>query len=347
LLAKRIQHHIDEGKPLPFKWNCEHCSSTHIGNLVRRARSVLEEYDLTVCRPDIALLNESGTPVWALEVVVTHPPEGSARQYYAENGIALAVFKIESDKDMVGLAGTELLPTEVDQCISPKCDKCKRYMERLDLWVIEGPCHKCQRIMKVASVQNAMSEYGPSYAPEEFTRAEIKLARGLGCLLKVKYSHTRREKYLANTCPHCEALAGDFYLNREYVQPARDGELRVTKEALRNFCANCDQEEMEAMRRKDIAARETEHKIRAEEFVASERARTKDGFCIRCATPIARNMVKPLCSDCFPYEAKLDRRIVPVDPEYSCCMWCGTPAITTRLKPMCMQCFIAHGKGNA
>ena len=71
--------------------------------------------------------------------------------------------------------------------------------------------------MKVAMLvaNNGLSKLSPA----EFNDREIETATSLGANIKLKYSQTVNELYLANTCEHCNAFVGDFYMNQYYYLP--------------------------------------------------------------------------------------------------------------------------------
>lgn len=343
LLAKRIQGHLERGEALPFKWDCDHCALEHEGNLLKKAFSVREEHSLGSCRPDIVLLTEQGLPVWALEVVVTHPPEQATLTYYKDHGIALAVFKLEGDADLRRVDAPILFPNAVDQCVNRRCKKCNRFTQRAELWVIHGACYKCEADMNVAIV------YGPHlngtrYSPEEFTDKELKLAKDNGCVIQRRYSETRGEKYLANTCTKCRAFAGEHYLFTRYVAPASNGDLRYTKVLIEYYCEHCDAAELIRVRRQEVQRREAQALANRGHYIPEE-LKAKEGYCIRCRTPIVRNRFKPLCAECYPHERNRERYNLPIPLDHSFCLRCGERGEATQWKPFCIGCFhIAGGR---
>ncbi|PTY04536.1 hypothetical protein DB347_17635 [Opitutaceae bacterium EW11] len=71
-LKQRIDEAIVEGKPVPFRWKCEHCDETHEANLVKKAVRCAEEVSLDSARADLALYDAEGRMFSALEIVVSH-----------------------------------------------------------------------------------------------------------------------------------------------------------------------------------------------------------------------------------------------------------------------------------
>ncbi len=353
LLSRRIHSDIENNRPLPIAWSCSSCDRIHKGNLIKKARSVVEEYDLNSCRPDIALLDKSNQIVWVIEVVVTHAPDKHVLEYYRKHRIALARFDLNSDDDLVKATAEELLPDFVDQCVNPRCAKCDRFQQNIVLWIIKGGCWKCGCVMQIAVVEGGESRNRTYAGPEEFTAHELTIAKSKGCRITKKYSRTQRRSYLANTCMECGAFAGEFHMFTQYVAPAGHGELNCEKIDVGYYCESCDAEAMLSAEREEDEDFGTGEDSKSEEtsrpsYNANapeipEWRKAKEGFCIRCRTPIVRNRYKPLCSECF-YPEKL-REDMNLDPpsERQFCLRCGENHSTTRWKPFCMSCFFVAG----
>lgn len=350
LLSQRIQKHLDNEVPLPIKWQCTACDRIHEGNLLKKAAHVKEEYYLGPCRPDIALTTQNGSPVWAIEVVVTHRPEEQALSYYRKERIALARFDLMSDTDLEKATAPVLIPDHVDQCVNPRCPNCQRFQQNTFLWIIEGGCWKCGCVMAVAVLEGSQLRGGTYLGPEHFTDTELQLAKSKGGNFKIQYSRTQGRSYLANTCKECGAFAGDFHLFSDYVSPAGAGTLKHEKINAGYYCEHCDHEAILKAEWGDEAGedeyepKEPEprtYKPRQPAIPESQKA--KEGFCIRCRTPIVRNRYKPLCYNCFPHENTRDREGLPIPKDHSFCLRCGEPHETTKWKPFCMPCFFIAG----
>jgi len=54
---------------------------------------------------------------------------------------------------------------------------------------------------------------GSFFDPSEFNEAQIKLAKSKGVILKENFSNILKEKYLSNTCEHCDAFIGKNYID--------------------------------------------------------------------------------------------------------------------------------------
>ena len=67
-------------------------------------------------KADIALLDAAHDALRAIEVVVTHPPEGEKISFYKNNNIWLTTFKLNSDEDLKKAFEVPLHPTSFNFC---------------------------------------------------------------------------------------------------------------------------------------------------------------------------------------------------------------------------------------
>ena len=82
--AEFIKKKINEEDNLYYQWQCENCCKIQIENLLEGIADVETEYDLKVCKPDIALLDKNRNVVSVIEVIVSHKPEEKVISYYKE-----------------------------------------------------------------------------------------------------------------------------------------------------------------------------------------------------------------------------------------------------------------------
>lgn len=230
LLCERISNTLNAGERLPIKWDCKPCSGSHMGNLLKRAMYVQEEYNLGACKPDIALIGKDGTIVGAIDIVVTHAPEQSTIEFYKTNSIPLIVFILKSDTELSRVAEEVLKPDIVDVCLNPKCPRCNDHMARLKLLIIDGKCWKCNSPMKVGALR------GDAGYECDFDADHITLANRNGANIKTRYSKTVRNRYAANTCKTCGAFIGGHYLFTDYV--AEEAYPRIELDA-GYYCSIC------------------------------------------------------------------------------------------------------------
>lgn len=243
LLTKKIQQHIDNSLPLNITWICQHCRDIHSGNLLKKIKSVRLEYKIGVCQPDITLLDIDEKVFAVIEIVVTHKPERQVLNYYKTNNIILIQIELKSDNDIYEIDSKISNPDLISICFNPKCKNCRHYLQKKIMTIIDGPCWKCNNIMKIATISSGncgqthgiSTHLGPSY----FTAEEIFLAKTKGVILKTQYSKTAGNKYLANSCLKCGSFAGDFYLFTDYIVPAEYGKLPSKTFEIGYYCEHC------------------------------------------------------------------------------------------------------------
>jgi Competence protein CoiA-like family len=245
LLAKKIDNYIQTSTPLLISWGCQYCGVTHTGNLLKKIKSVKVEYYLSVCKPDIALIDNDNKVFAVIEVVVTHKPEENVINFYNDNDIILIQVNLTSDKDIDDLEIKISQPDIVSTCYNPKCKTCGQFQQKKVMTIIDGPCWKCGTTMKVATISSSngglVRGSTNNLSPSEFTDDEITFAQSKGVLLKTQYSKTVNEKYVANSCNKCGTFAGDHYLFTQYVAPASYGELPSETFDIGYLCEYCEE----------------------------------------------------------------------------------------------------------
>lgn len=210
LLHSRLSSAIAAHEAVKITWQCESCHDSHEGNLIKRASGAELEMSLGPCRPDITLVDPEGSPVALVEIVVSHFPEDNVRTYAAEKHLQVVEFHLKSVSDLERLrcAGV-FTPDRVDLCTRPKCPLCGEPLSRKRLHVVGASCWKCHGSMKIA----VLSIEGYCEGPDAFSDEEIALARQRGAVLQEQYSRTVPRRYVANTCPHCQAFCGNHFLH--------------------------------------------------------------------------------------------------------------------------------------
>jgi ssDNA-binding Zn-finger/Zn-ribbon topoisomerase 1 len=232
LIRDAIARAIGEGKPLPVKWRCDYCKDEHSGNLVKKAAAVKLEQALGPVRPDLLLVSASDTPIAAIEVVVSHPPEFAARRFYRENDIELLVVRIESEAHLATLRNPQSLHAASGTlCTRRRCPTCRHPLMPSPLCVVIGDCYRCGRPMKIAF---KVTDQG-MLSPDKFSNEDVRRARIAGCVLEQRWSSTAQERYLSNICARCRAFCGRFHLH-DYWYLADRTEQRIQQV----HCPICD-----------------------------------------------------------------------------------------------------------
>ena len=240
LMRDRLVRALSTHRSLPMEWKCSECPDWHEGNLIRVARSVEVEYSFEVCRPDLTLFDKDGKPVVFIEIVVSHRPEPNVYAYAEKRSIRIVQIELSSSDDLEQLASDgPIRPASVTACTRTKCEKCSSPLSMQYLHVVLTSCWKCSDEMKIALIDQERALVGP----REFSPDQVRIATERGALLKEKYSRTMGERYLANTCPNCDFMTGDFYLHHHY-----DREQRETGVPAGAICWSCRQREVRAKR---------------------------------------------------------------------------------------------------
>ncbi|MCH5176239.1 MAG: hypothetical protein J1F40_10165 [Prevotellaceae bacterium] len=200
-----------------FEWHCEKCDEKHQGNLLKKAVRVVSEFDLGICKPDIALLDKNDKVVIVIEIVVTHKPESEVMQYYKENKIACLQIQVNDFADCDTIEEKISHPDKMNICPNPKCKKCGEIMQHVQMVTMISPCWRCGKEMKIAMIspKNGSCLLDPQYFNDE----DMKIARTMGANIRLCYSKTIENSYFANVCEHCNAFVGDFYLPCYFYLP--------------------------------------------------------------------------------------------------------------------------------
>lgn len=217
--AECIQNMIAAGKKeFIFEWSCDICSCEHKGNMLRKAKSVCLEYDLGICRPDVALLDEKGEVVIVIEVVVTHKPTPEVIEYYNSKKIACLQIEVMDFEDCIDVERRLSRPNSVNICPAPICSKCNQRMRMATMLFLNTQCRKCGEDMKLAMIETCGTIYGAEY----FTESDIQIANEHGANIEKQYSKTQKISYWANTCKRCGTFIGEHHLHEYYGMPSEE-----------------------------------------------------------------------------------------------------------------------------
>jgi len=91
-----------------------------------------------------------------------------------------------------------------------------------ELWAIWGSkCWKCEgeivAAMNTAGLAfNPYTESGEMWS-DKISESSLKILERFGVKIELKYSKTLENKYMANVCPSCGAIQGDWFINEEFL----------------------------------------------------------------------------------------------------------------------------------
>ena len=200
-----ISNKIKQKEPIYFNWRCDKCNEKHNGNLLKKAVHVYSEYDLGICKPDIALLDKNGKVIIVIEIVVTHKPEEKVMQYYEENKIACLQINVSDFTDCCAIDERLCQPNSVNICPNPKCKICGHIMHKVKMVIATTECWRCQSKIKIALIKSANNNI---LTPKQFSQEDVNVAISNEVNIKKRYSKTMDDSYLACVCNHCNAFMG-------------------------------------------------------------------------------------------------------------------------------------------
>ncbi len=207
ILRERIDAALASKQRLEISWVCGKCEDQHKANLLLKAASVQNELPIGSARADLALFNDAGKPYIAVEIVVSHEPDLLARTVYKVHRVTCVEFSVQSGDDLMRLRDeSPLVASAVSYCAAPKC-RCGGVQFQRQICVLELPCWKCKRLMKVSY---GYFGFGPE-PPSSYKLEEIAYARTKGVKLERRHSGVVNRAYMMNVCPHCNRPWGDHY----------------------------------------------------------------------------------------------------------------------------------------
>lgn len=120
-----LRNCIDNSRDLTISWTCPNCQMDFTASLLKRAKDVRMEHNLDIARPDVALLDEKGIPIIAIEIVVTHDVEEQTLRFYDANNIVLIRIIINSAEDCNDMMNKLQHPDSCNLCFYENCERSK------------------------------------------------------------------------------------------------------------------------------------------------------------------------------------------------------------------------------
>ncbi len=212
LLLDTLNRQKAENGQFPINWRCSVCHQEYNGNLLERVTAIQEEYDLTECRPDIALLDGNMNVVAVIEIVVTHEPEPRVLDFYERNHLILVQLDVGSEDDLRRIEDRASKPNLVRLCLNPNC---KDYSQAVERQLIIGTrtCNTCLHTVQACRVRT-MHPFGIHYSTD-FNENEKVLAQSKGVRFETKINSETQEQYSAIICLNCRIIRSK-YRNRRF-----------------------------------------------------------------------------------------------------------------------------------
>jgi len=120
-----IRTAIEKHQEIPIFWKCSECGTGFTANLIKKAKGIEIEKDLGTSRPDIALLDENGNVIVAVEIVYTHEPTDDTIKFYNEQNIVLVRYVFHSIEECNFLDVKLIFPDSVNMCFKHTCSNCQ------------------------------------------------------------------------------------------------------------------------------------------------------------------------------------------------------------------------------
>ena len=154
--AQFIETKIKAKQTIPIKWLCRKCHEKHSLKLLEDIAHYATEYDLGICKPDIALFNSDGIVVAVVEIVVTHKPEPKVLNYYKEQNIICVQIKANSFDDCEKIGIKLANPSEVSFCPYPICKQCGKAIKSKTVQEVCEICTDCAATNHQAEPQSTI-----------------------------------------------------------------------------------------------------------------------------------------------------------------------------------------------
>ena len=214
MLINLLREYTKKNSPLIINWSCDYCGGLNNGNLLEAIFSIKEEYNLNTCKPDIALLNNKGTVVTVIEIVVTHYPEELVLKYYKENNIICIQLLLSSEEDLKNIINITKTPTHVDYCLNPKCSNYLKELSSRRILLKRIQCNKCFAPREVFVIE-ANGVFGKTES-SVFTDEELAYIKANKSNITIQIDKKTKEKKPVSSCMNCKRIASRYIKNRMF-----------------------------------------------------------------------------------------------------------------------------------
>ncbi|MHB8137549.1 MAG: competence protein CoiA family protein [Smithellaceae bacterium] len=195
-----------KGKQPEIVRTCIICSGKHIQKLPSKITHASEEVRLdTGFIADVGLFGISHIEA-VVEVFVAHLMESKKKENLGIPFIEIKAEDLVNNPTLWTPINDNLKSVICREChqrfsnyselIKKLSDKFKLNINMAEYGCGVTICWKCHNQIPVFLIEEVKANFYPK-------------------TVKFMYSHTRKERYFANTCPICQSLQGDFYLNDE------------------------------------------------------------------------------------------------------------------------------------
>jgi hypothetical protein len=113
MLLEYLKNNLSNKSPIIINWICNICKRKHNGYLLDGIIDVKDEYDLTECRPDIALIDKNSNAPIIIEIVDKHEPETNVIDYCTKHNTTLIRIKLDTIDDLENIENKIKYPSNV------------------------------------------------------------------------------------------------------------------------------------------------------------------------------------------------------------------------------------------
>jgi hypothetical protein len=113
LLLQFLKDKIINNSPIEVLFNCYLCKQPHRFNPLVGIIDIKDEFNMEVCRPDIALIHKKNVIPIVIEIIDKHEIDEQAIAFYIKNQIIVIRIKLETETDLENIEKKLLIPTDV------------------------------------------------------------------------------------------------------------------------------------------------------------------------------------------------------------------------------------------
>lgn len=150
-----LENHIQQNLPLIIEWICPYCNRKYAKDMLQQVSSVKAKYKIGNHQTDIALLNEKGNPLFAIEIQIRKKLSKKVIRHYEDAGIILIQLSL-SENDWQKVKDKLSHPDSVTFCGNGECYNFQFYRNciRREYYSQKFKCKKCKKIVDGYMVRN-------------------------------------------------------------------------------------------------------------------------------------------------------------------------------------------------
>lgn len=141
-----LQQHLQQASPFVIQWACPYCSQMYAPDLLKKVKTIREDFAWQGHTPDIALLDKDGNLLIAIEITVAHKMSRKAIHQYEENGIILIQIS-PTETDVMHVEERLHHPDYVGFCSNKECYNNQFYRHTIHRTIFRQPlkCKACNK----------------------------------------------------------------------------------------------------------------------------------------------------------------------------------------------------------